>query len=215
MRTKYFIILPAFLLIALNTASAQMEGKKSTGTAWALKGDYFDACACHYVCTCDFGGDPQAHGCEGVGAIKIKEGKYGDTSLNGLTAAFYIKPGTEWSLYVDESATEAQRDALEKLVTPRFAEVGKYLGVKTAKINFTYGGGKASLEIPNVMSAKGEQVMNNKKPITVMNGMNPLADKVMAGKASVSQFKDYNKEFKYEGRNAWFGVIDKKGASAQ
>ena len=215
MRTKYFIILPAFLLIALNTASAQMEGKKSAGTAWALKGDYFDACACHYVCTCDFGGDPQAHGCEGVGAIKIKEGKYGDTSLNGLKVGIYIKPGTEWALYIDETATDAQSDALAKIITPKFAEVGNFLGSKKAKINFTYRGGKVSLEIPNVMMAKGEQTLNNKKPITVMNGMNPLADKVMAGKASVSQFKDYNKEFKYEGRNAWFGVIDKKGSSSQ
>ena len=213
MRTKYLVLFLAVLFIALNTAGAQMKGKTSSGTAWAMKGDYFDACACHYVCTCDFGGDPQAHGCEGVGAIKIKEGNYGETSLNGVTAAFYIKPGSEWGMYVDESATEVQRDALTKIVKPKFADVGNFLGVKTAKINFTSEGGKATLEIPNIMLAKGEQVKNNKKPITVMNGMNPLADKVMAGKASVSQFKDYNKEFKYEGRNAWFGMINKKGKS--
>jgi len=130
-----------------------------------------------------------------------------------VTAAFYIKPGTEWALYVDESASEVQRNALEKIVRPKFAELGKYLGVKTAKISFTYGNGKASLEIPSIMMVKAEQTLNNKKPITVTNGMNPLADKVMPGKASLSQFKDYSNEFKYEGRNAWFGIIDRKGTS--
>ncbi len=211
MLKRFSVLAAAWLFGVFAIASAQTAPKKSGGTAWSLKGDYFDACACHYVCTCDFGGDPMAHGCEGVGAIKIKEGKYGETSLNGVTATFYIKPGTEWALYVDESASEAQRNALEKIVTPKFAEAGRYLGVKTPKITFTYADGKASLEIPGIMMAKAEQTLNRKKPITVTNGMNPIADKVMPGKASISQFKDYNNEFKYEGRNAWFGIIDRKG----
>ncbi len=213
MGLKYFFLVLGVLLVAFSLASAQIEAKKSGGADWAIKGDYLDACSCQYVCMCDFGVDPQMHECQGVGAIKIKEGKYGETSLSGLTAAFYVKPGVEWGVYINESATEAQREALGMIMKGTFAEAGKDLGVKTAKIKFTSRSAKATLEIPGVMKVSAERVLNNKKPITVVNGHNPLADKVMAGKAPLNEYKDFNKEWKYEGRNAWFGTFNKRGTS--
>jgi hypothetical protein len=211
MRARHFFLLVSALL-ALSSVSAQTASKKSGGTAWAIKGDYVDACSCPQVCSCEFGVGME--GCQGVGAFKIKEGHYGDTPLNGVTVALYIKPGVEHALYFDESVTQPQREALLKILDKRFGkEGGTDLGMKTAKVNFSSEAGKATVEVPGVMTMKAEEAkgMDGKKPIVLVNSYNPLASKVMSGKATQNDYKDYGREFKYEGHNAWFGMIDLKG----
>jgi len=211
MRIK-FIFLLATAVFSFGGVNGQTMGKKSTGTAWAIKGDYVDACSCPQVCSCEFG--VAMEGCEGVGAFKIKEGHYGDTSLNGATVALYIKPGVEHALYFDESVTEPQREALLKILDKRFGkEGGTDLGVKTAVVNFSSDRGKATVEVPGVMTMKAEEARgkDGKKPIVLLNSYNPLASRVMSGKATQNEYKDYGREFKYQGHNAWFGMIDLKG----
>jgi hypothetical protein len=212
MRGKFFLVLLAVLLASPAILVAQKAPKKSAGTTWAIKGDYVDACSCSPVCTCEFG--IPMEGCEGMGAFKIKEGHYGRTSLNGATVAMYLKPGVEHALYFDESITEAQREALTKILNKSLADVGGTdLGTKTAKVNFSYGAGKASVEVPGVMTMSAEETkgMDGKKPIVLANSFNPLASKVMHGKATENDYNDYGRQYKYQGHNAWFGVIDLKG----
>jgi len=204
-----FLFVSAFLV--LGTVSAQTEGKTSATPAWAIKGDYVDACSCPQVCSCEFG--VPMEGCQGMGAFRIKEGHYGETSLNGATVALYIKPGVEHALYFDESVTAPQREALTSILNKRFGdEGGTDLGTKTAKVSFSYKAGKASVEVPGVMTMKAEQAkgMDGKKPIVLANSFNPLASKVMSGKATQNDYKDYGREFTYQGHNAWFGAIDLK-----
>jgi hypothetical protein len=212
MCNKHFglLFLAVFAIPAI--LSAQQEMKKATTSTWAIKGDYVDACSCDRVCSCEFG--VAMEGCEGIGAFRVKEGHYGETSLNGTTVALYIKPGVEHALYVDESVTEPQRDALLKILAERFGEEGgTQLGVKTAKISFAYAAAKASVEIPNVMAMKADRAkgMDGKKPIVLTNSFNPLAFKVMSGTATQNEYKDFGRQFKYEGHNSWFGSIDLKG----
>jgi hypothetical protein len=80
-------------------------------------------------------------------------------------------------------------------------------------VSFSYGAGKASVDVPGVMTMKAEEAkgMDGKKPIVLANSFNPLATKVMSGKATQNDYRDYGREFKYEGHNAWFGAIDLKG----
>jgi hypothetical protein len=212
MRSKYLVVLLLVLFALPVVVSAQKGSKKTTGTTWAIKGDYVDACSCSPVCTCEFG--VPMEGCEGMGAFKIKEGHYGETSLNGATVAMYLKPGVEHALYFDESVTAAQREALTKIVDKSLADVGgSDLGTKTAKVNFSYGAGKAAVEVPGVMTMRAEETkgMDGKKPIVLANSFNPLASKVMHGKATENDYNDYGRQYKYQGHNAWFGVIDLKG----
>lgn len=211
MHARQFFLL-VWALLALSSVSAQTTTKKSTSTAWALKGDYVDACSCPQVCSCEFG--VPMEGCQGVGAFKIKEGQYGETSLNGATVALYIKPGVEHALYFDESVTQPLREALLKILDKRFGkDGGADLGTKTAKVNFSSEAGMATVEVPGVMMMKAEQAkgMDGKKPIVLLNSYNPIASKVMSAKATQNDYKDYGREFKYEGHNAWFGMIDLKG----
>src|SRR4051795_7514415 len=55
---------------------------------WAIKGAWFKNCNCDPGCPCDFNQDPTHDGqCEGVIAMRIDEGHFGDVTLDGLTVA--------------------------------------------------------------------------------------------------------------------------------
>jgi hypothetical protein len=86
---------------------------------WAIKGAWFKNCNCDPGCPCDFNQNPTHGQCEGVIAMRIDEGHFGDVSLDGLKfagAAYWpgrIDEGDGHILpIVDESADEAQRQAI-------------------------------------------------------------------------------------------------------
>jgi hypothetical protein len=86
---------------------------------WALKGAWFKNCNCDPGCPCDFNQNPTHDHCEGVIAMRIDEGHYGDVSLDGLKfagAAYWpgrIDEGDGHIIpIVDESADEQQRMAI-------------------------------------------------------------------------------------------------------
>ena len=86
---------------------------------WSIEGAWFKNCNCDPGCPCDFNQAPTHGQCEGIGAMRIDRGHYGDVSLDGLkfAAALYwpgrIDEGDGHILpIVDESASEEQRQAL-------------------------------------------------------------------------------------------------------
>ena len=88
-------------------------------TYWRLKGRELANCNCEYGCNCQFGGLPDKGGCQAVVGMAIDEGIHGETDLSGLNiAAVFRWPGPihegkgECAAFVDERASEAQRNAL-------------------------------------------------------------------------------------------------------
>jgi len=86
---------------------------------WAIEGEWFKNCNCDPGCPCDFNQDPTHGQCEGIIAMRIDKGHYGDVSLDGLKfvgAAWWpgrIDEGDGHIVpIVDESADEQQRQAL-------------------------------------------------------------------------------------------------------
>src|SRR2546421_299798 len=51
---------------------------------WRLVGDWFDVCNCTIPCPCTFAQAPSEGDCEGVLAWHIKEGSFGDVTLDDL-----------------------------------------------------------------------------------------------------------------------------------
>jgi hypothetical protein len=87
--------------------------------SWSMKGAWYKNCNCDPGCPCDFNQDPTHGQCEGVLAMRIDEGHWGDVSLDGLKFACaawwpgridagdgHIRP------IIEESANEEQRNAL-------------------------------------------------------------------------------------------------------
>jgi len=90
-----------------------------TKTLWRISGDEVATCNCAWGCPCQFNALPTHGRCEALVAMRIREGHYGATQLNGLAfAAAYWWPGPIHEgggtvrLAIDEKATAAQRTAL-------------------------------------------------------------------------------------------------------
>lgn len=93
-------------------------------TPWELKGRELVNCTCEYGCNCQFNGLPDKGHCYAVASIAIDQGRYGDLRLDGLKVAAIFKwPGAihegngEAIAFVDETASDAQREALLKIMT--------------------------------------------------------------------------------------------------
>jgi hypothetical protein len=94
-------------------------------TAWRMKGDYLKNCNCIATCPCDTVGVPYPNkGCEGVAAMRITEGSFGDVRLDGLVwVATYHWPGAlhegngTLQPLIDERATMEQGDALLQILS--------------------------------------------------------------------------------------------------
>jgi hypothetical protein len=97
-----------------------------TKTPWRIVAEEVATCNCAWGCPCQFNALPTHGRCEALVAVRIAEGHYGSTALNGLTyAAAYWWPGAIHEgngiaqLAVDEKATADQRTALVKINSGR------------------------------------------------------------------------------------------------
>jgi hypothetical protein len=92
--------------------------------AWNLKGTLLIACNCDWGCPCNFNAPPTTGKCEGGWTWHVEEGSYGDTRLDDLNFSVYVNwPGAihagngQALVLVDERADDAQRSALETLIS--------------------------------------------------------------------------------------------------
>ncbi len=90
---------------------------------WMIRGPKIVTCNCDYGCPCEFLAPPTRDTCEGFEAMEIAEGWFGDVRLDGLrVASTYHWPGPVHEGHgvvqgvIDARATEAQRDALFKIL---------------------------------------------------------------------------------------------------
>ncbi|MES2120647.1 MAG: DUF1326 domain-containing protein [Pseudomonadota bacterium] len=93
-------------------------------TYWEFTGRELVNCNCEYGCNCQFNALPDKGNCQAVAGIEIEKGHHGDTRLDGLRIGAMFKwPGAvhegngEALAFVEERATEAQREALLKIMT--------------------------------------------------------------------------------------------------
>ena len=91
---------------------------------WEVHGRELANCNCSYGCPCQFNALPTDGTCEAAVVYEIDHGFYGDVKLDGLRTAFIAKwPGAvhegngQMQIIIDESASPAQRDALQAIMT--------------------------------------------------------------------------------------------------
>lgn len=99
---------------------------------WEIAGTEFANCNCAYGCPCQFNALPTHGRCFGLGALLINKGHYGDVVLDGLKAISIFKwPGAvheghgEGVLIIDATADDAQRHALQRILSGEDTEPGK------------------------------------------------------------------------------------------
>lgn len=140
---------------------------------WKVAGTYFEACNCEAACPCVFTGPPTEGDCNALIGWHVDQGSFDGTRLDGLNAALFAHtPGhmleTKWqvALYVDERASEAQRDALTSIFSgaaggPLAALaplIGEVLGVRSAAIDYRSDGRQRALTIAQVADMEVEAI---------------------------------------------------------
>ena len=95
-------------------------------TKWDFEAEYIQSCNCDYGCPCNFNALPTRGNCEALVAWHIRKGTFNGTKLDGVTFAWglwwpkAIHMGNGMSrVYIDPSATPAQRHAIEEITAGR------------------------------------------------------------------------------------------------
>ena len=146
-----------------------------------MVGEETGTCNCAWGCPCQFNALPTHGRCEALVAVRIREGHYGSTRLDGVTyAAAYWWPGAVheangiMQLVIDERATPEQRDALVKITSGKegctffeifAAVVSKVLDPIVVPIQLTSDRDKrvAHLKVPGFGEFRVEPIKN---PVT-------------------------------------------------
>jgi hypothetical protein len=142
---------------------------------WQVVGDWFDVCKCAIPCPCTFAQAPTYGDCEGILAWHIREGHFGDVSLDGLNVvALGVFDGNIWEgetkatmgIYMDERADESQREALQVIFSGQgggwpgiFGNmIGEMRGIEFVPITFEIADDLAywAAEVPGKASARAE-----------------------------------------------------------
>ncbi len=178
-------------------------------TKWHLSGTYFEACNCDVACPCVFKSPPTTGECKALVGWHIDGGSFGDVTLDGLNVALYVhSPGNmvegKWkaALYLDERATQPQKDALSQIFSGQAgghpAALGslieEVLGVKSVPIEYQAEGKRRSLRIPNVVEAELEalagqgdaEVTLSNHPLCVAPGQTAVV-----GKSKQVSYRDH------------------------
>jgi len=99
------------------------EAERSDSARWNYKADAMCSCSCDWGCPCNFNAPPTQGFCEGGWALKIRNGKSGGVSLDGLGFAMFVK----WpraihegsgiaKIWIDSEANSEQRRMLEQII---------------------------------------------------------------------------------------------------
>jgi hypothetical protein len=204
----------------------------SPAAHWQLSGDYFENCNCDVVCPCLFSTQPQltAQPTQGVCDIAfgfhIEQGRFDQTSLDGLNAAVMAHtPGPmangNWTvaLYLDERASDEQRQALQAIFSGAAGGflgalaplIGTVLGIKFVPISFTKNGMRRSLEIPGLAHLAVQALPSGvpDKEVWAVNahGIN-LEGVAMASGEQDSTWEDYGMRWDNSGKNAHYAPIN-------
>jgi hypothetical protein len=147
-------------------------------TEWRIAGQEVASCNCDWGCPCQFNAPPTSGNCEAFIGYEVREGHYGDTSLDGVRwAAIYYWPGRieegngTRQIIVDEGASAEQRAAIETLLSGTeggpyfeiFATVApNQLPTVTAPIELRSDRERrvASLSVPGIGQSRIEPIKN-------------------------------------------------------
>lgn len=144
---------------------------QSTGKVlWRLKANWIEACNCPHGCNCQFGGFPNEGKCEGIFGCEVKDGQFGNVSLNGVKAAIlfkYPKAIHEGNghvvLFVDEKASQEQVDAFATILSGKMGgmpwealagTIARFEGPIRKSVEIQAVGERSSVRVPGAVDMR-------------------------------------------------------------
>ncbi len=162
---------------------------------WRLKGKWIKNCSCNAGCPCDFWARPTHTKCEGMLGMRVEEGHFGKTKMNGVKFAVQYRwpgplhegNGTVLPI-LDEKTTPAQREAVLQILSgkagnPWFGVLASLITTvhdpKVARIQFEHDlkRRRARVVVPGLLETVTEPIRNiatggaHKISVTLPEGM--------------------------------------------
>jgi hypothetical protein len=196
---------------------------------WKLDGGYFEACNCDAACPCVLLGPPTNGECTVLVAWHIDKGYFGTTNLDGLnTVLAAYSPGhmlqVKWkvALYIEERASELQRQALTKIFSGQAGGhlanlapcIGEVLGIKAVRINYHAEGrrrsmtmeGVGGMEIEGLAGQNGGDVTLAGMPFCVVPGI-----PAVIAKSRGLKYNDYDLRWEINDKNGFYSAFAYQG----
>lgn len=136
-------------------------------TAYRVKADSVEACNCQHGCNCQFAGVPNEGKCEFIIGYTVKDGRFGDTSLNGVSLVVVAKyPNAIHEghghvvLLVDEKASDEQTQALVTILSGKMGgmpwealagTIERFEGPIRKAIEITVAGERSEVRVPGAV----------------------------------------------------------------
>ena len=196
---------------------------------WKISGTYFEACSCDVACPCTFLSAPTTGQCNAIAGWHIDQGNFDNVNLDGLNAALAIhSPGhmlaVKWkaAVYLDETASDAQKDALTKIFTGQagghlailVSFVGEVLGIKSVPIEFEANGRQrklkvadlAGVEIEGIQDQTGADVSIINAPLCIAPGFT-----LLVAKSKHLNYNDYGLQWEISDKNGFYSPFTYQG----
>lgn len=174
---------------------------------YTLKGTWHESCSCKSVCRCNFGpAEPDQTWCSAVLGFDIESGECNGVNLDGTKVVFQGElPGDftggidKVKLYLDESATQEQRDELEAIFQGQRGGVWEgvagmikeFLPSQTVKIEVSGGdtptikaGDHISFTLTPMKTEDGKQTVVTNSPVAAAFATDTQLLAVAEGSAS-------------------------------
>lgn len=202
---------------------------------WRVVGDWFNACSGALGCPCLWGDIPPAGYCQRTMCWNIREGHYGDVSLDGLAVvAVGHLTGSPLAIsrsvgyLIDESAGKEQREALHTIFSGRargrFAIAAdltaRWLGVAYVPLSVSIGDDAWSAESPGILKAAGtpfrELMVPSDQTCEIINPPYPEAGPGPAtlGRAEVHEVDAFDCKWSWPGKSSLRMTLDFSGPGA-
>ena len=195
---------------------------------WKLTGGYFEACNCEAACPCVFMSPPTQEDCTVVIAWHVDKGNFGVTNLDGLNVILAVhSPGhmlqVKWkaALYLDERATQEQRDALTKIFAGQAGGhpanlapcIGEVLGVKAVPIDYRAEGKRRSIVAKSVAEIAIEAMPGQAGDVTVSGHPFAVAPgfPAVVAKSKRLSYRDYGYHWEITEKNGFYSQFAYNG----
>lgn len=211
-------VVVAGLVAVVVGMGALAVGSAMTESEWALKGSWSDTCSCKVSCPCMFGSGPTEGFCEGSSLLEVEEGHYGGVEIDGLSAVVTYRVGKWARIYVADTATPEQVDAVASLIplAVPFMGMGEIetvdvvpVSVERTETMVKYAVPESTVELEIVMGANDEPIKIANLP---MKGLPfPEFHDHTQYKSVLSKHDSEAHNFEWSGRNGFVSRVDRSG----
>jgi len=192
--------------------SNRWQNPNQRRTKWNLEGTFFETCSCEYLCPCIFTNleaVPTDGHCDFAFCFMVDKGEKDGVNLDGVKAillmtapGIMLEGGFTGGLIVDETASEAQAEAIVEILTgaaggpmeglaPLVAEVK---GVERRPIKFERDGMHIKLTAGEMVDHELDGVPSpaaEGEPIFIRNTLHPANDELALAKARKNMFNGF------------------------